>query len=212
LAALGLFYSAMARGTIVIVAPVAASGAVLPVLIGFARGDAIGVVSTAGIVLALAGALGAAWEPAAGQARGIAAGALLAAAAAVAVGLFFTLVEVASRADPYWSATIARTTACVLIVGYVLARRRSGSTGSGLPTGALIALAAIGITDALAEILFAVASTVGELGVVAVLSSMYPVLTVALAFVLLRERVHWLQSVAAGVALAGVVVLGYAVG
>jgi drug/metabolite transporter (DMT)-like permease len=238
LAALGLLYSAMTKGAIAIVAPVAASGAVLPVLVGFVRGDAISWLACAGIVLALAGALGAAWAPGTPQDKATAlTSGLLALGAAVCIGGYFTLIETASRSDPYWATTIARLVACAAILAFLAARwsaprlsltrrffapplvpqpvvphEQSGDAGGRLSTPVLISLAAIGITDALSEILFATASTIGELGIVAVLSSIYPVITVALAFFLLRERLRWPQTLAATSAIAGVILLGYATG
>jgi drug/metabolite transporter (DMT)-like permease len=219
--ALGFLYAAMARGQVAVVSPVAASGAVLPVLVGAARGDHVGTVAYAGIGLALVGALGAAWEPGETPSRGapraggpkaggLASGGLLAAAAAVATGLYLTLIDAGSRSDPYWVTTIARSTATVTVLAYLAARRGSTASGPRLSGLAIAALAAIGVTDALAEVLFATASTRGALGVVAVLSSLYPVVTAALALGLLRERLRWPQLCAVATALAGVVLLGTA--
>ena len=51
--------------------------------------------------------------------------------------------------------------------------------------------------------LFSVATTHGYLSIVAVLSALYPVVTVALAAVVLHERVAPSQRVGVGGALAG---------
>jgi drug/metabolite transporter (DMT)-like permease len=210
LASLGLLYSAMARGTMAVVAPIAASGALVPVAVGAVRGDAIGAIGWSGIVLTLAGALGASWQPGGENNRGrLIAGGLLAMGAAVMVGLFFTLLDVASEADPFWAATLARGAATVASLVFLATRWRSART-SRLTGGTLLGVAAVGFADAAAEILFAASSVHGEVGIVAVLSSVYPVVTAALAIVLLRERVHWRQALAAGGAVLGVVLLGYA--
>jgi drug/metabolite transporter (DMT)-like permease len=210
-AALGLLYAAMARGRMSLVSPVAASGAVLPVLIGAVRGDAIGAAAYVGIVLALAGALGAAWQPGAAPSQGrFMAGGLLALGAAGGTGLYLALIDAGSRSDPYWVTAVARSIATVAVLGYLVARRGSSAPGTRFPPAVVAALVAIGVTDALAEVLFAVASTRGALGVVAVLSSLYPVVTAALALSLLRERLRWPQLCAAAVALAGVLMLAAA--
>jgi drug/metabolite transporter (DMT)-like permease len=68
----------------------------------------------------------------------------------------------------------------------------------------------IGVLDAPADRAFATASTAGGLGEAAVLSSLYPAVTVLLAVVLLRERVRGVQAVGVLSALAGATLLGLA--
>ena len=53
--ALGFFYSALAIGTMSIVAPISASGAALPVLVGVATGDALSALVAVGLVVTMAG-------------------------------------------------------------------------------------------------------------------------------------------------------------
>jgi drug/metabolite transporter (DMT)-like permease len=64
---------------------------------------------------------------------------------------------------------------------------------------------AVGVADTGANGLFAVASDAGQDALVAVLSSLYPVVTVLLARALLAERITRPQGVGVGIALAGVV-------
>ncbi|MDI1466075.1 DMT family transporter [Catellatospora sp. KI3] len=215
LGALGLLYLAMARGNIAVVAPIAASGAALPVVVGLIRHDPSTALTWVGIALALAGALGASWERGSTEQKGsLVAGGLLALGSAISVGTFFTLLDYASHTDPYWATLFTRTTACVVSIAFVAYWRGSGRMAGplGLTPPTLLALAAIGVTDGLAEILFATSSTLGQLGPSAVLASMYPVITVTLAMLLLRERLRWHQAFAIVSALAGVVMLGYASG
>jgi drug/metabolite transporter (DMT)-like permease len=68
----------------------------------------------------------------------------------------------------------------------------------------LILLVAIGFADTGATLLYAAASTRGLLSIVAVLASLYPVVILALARVLLHERVARPQLVGVAVALCGV--------
>lgn len=63
---------------------------------------------------------------------------------------------------------------------------------------------AVGLCDVGANALFGFASGHGLLALVAVLASLYPVVTVVLAHVILGERLGRLQRVALVVALAGV--------
>jgi drug/metabolite transporter (DMT)-like permease len=66
-------------------------------------------------------------------------------------------------------------------------------------------LALVGVLNDAANVLFSVASTLGLLAVVSVLSALYPIVTAALARVVLGERLSGLQLIGAGIALVGVV-------
>jgi drug/metabolite transporter (DMT)-like permease len=68
-------------------------------------------------------------------------------------------------------------------------------------------LIAVGIADTAATLLYAAASTRGLLSIVAVLASLYPVVIVVLARVLLAERVARPQLAGVAVALAGVALI-----
>ena len=207
---LALIYTAMARGSIAVVAPVAASSAILPVLVGVSRGDSLSLVAASGIALALLGSVGAAWAPAPiGSRREMAAGGLLAFAAAAAVGLFFTLLELASRDDPYWAVITTRATACAAVIFYLAIRPNRQRATVPTSKGTFLALMTIGVFDALAEVFFAVASTSRELSLVSALSSLDTVVTVALALVVLGERMSALQACGVASALIGVFLLVY---
>jgi drug/metabolite transporter (DMT)-like permease len=69
------------------------------------------------------------------------------------------------------------------------------------------AVAAVGILDVGANALFVGALGHGLAGVVSVLGSLYPLTTVALAWLLLRERASLPQGVGVAGALAGVALL-----
>jgi drug/metabolite transporter (DMT)-like permease len=71
-------------------------------------------------------------------------------------------------------------------------------------------LAIVGVLDILANGFFALAATKGLVSVVAVLASLYPVVTVALARVVLKERLRAIQRVGAALALAGVALISAA--
>jgi drug/metabolite transporter (DMT)-like permease len=65
-------------------------------------------------------------------------------------------------------------------------------------------VALVGLADVSANALFALASGHGLLALVSVLGSLYPVVTVLLAHVLLDERLTRAQQAGVAVALAGV--------
>jgi drug/metabolite transporter (DMT)-like permease len=200
--AIGLvaFYRGLAVGTMSLVAPITALGALIPLAVDLAAGRSPGPVALAGMVVALAGAALAASAPGPASRRGLG----MAFVAALGFGGFFVLLaESADRDGALWGLIAARTGSVpIALVGVAVA-------GAGLAVGRrivpLIVLA--GVLDASANLMFAIGSQRGLVSVVAVLGSLYPVATVALASVVLHERLGRLQAVGAGVALAGVVMI-----
>jgi drug/metabolite transporter (DMT)-like permease len=69
--------------------------------------------------------------------------------------------------------------------------------------GALPVLALVGLCDVGANMLFSLATTRGYLSIVSVLAALYPVVTVALAAVVLHERIARTQRFGVIGALAG---------
>jgi drug/metabolite transporter (DMT)-like permease len=65
----------------------------------------------------------------------------------------------------------------------------------------------IGILDTAGNTLFAAASSLGDVSVVSVLATLYPVTTVALAALYLGERLARLQLAGVASALLGVVLI-----
>jgi len=206
---LGLLYLAMANGPILIIAPVAAAGAVLPVTAGLARGDPAGGLVIAGIACALLGALGAAWEPGNRGARPgrPSIGVLLAFAAAAAIGVFFLLLNAASKTDPYWAVGVMRLSSCAALAVVLPLTRGRGKPAVRPAGSAWRALIVIGLCDVAADTAFAAASGRGAVSSISVLASLYPVVTVLLARTVLRERVHGIQMCGVAAALAGVIML-----
>ena len=125
--------------------------------------------------------------------------------AALGFGFFFLLIDRATAAGvtPLWATGGARIGSIPTLLALNLAgRQRPPWPGRHLP-----ALAAVGIADTSANLLFAIAATLGNLGVVAVLGSLYPVVPVLLARFFLAERLARLQAAGVVLALAGVALM-----
>lgn len=202
LLALGAFYRGLAIGAMGVVAPISATAAVIPVAVGIATGERPSTVQVVGFAVALTGVFLASREPAAeGERRpGVAAGAGLALVAAAGFGCFFLLIDRASDGDVLWAILANRVTGVTVLVAMVLALRPR----LGIAAGDRRALVAVGVLDITANSLFALASTEGLVSVVSVLASLYPVVVILLAHIVLRERVHRIQQVGAVGALIGV--------
>jgi drug/metabolite transporter (DMT)-like permease len=208
--ALGAFYRGLAIGTMSVVAPISATGAAVPVLVGLAEGERPGLLQVAGMVAALAGVILASRESEPSEDMGAAhrkagrASVGLALVAAVGFGTFFVGVDRASAtAEVPWVIVISRSCSLLLVLVAALVTRPD------LPRDAVSfgALAMVGMLDLGANGLFALATTKGLLSVVAVLGSLYPAVTVVLARLVLAERVSRLQEVGIGLTLAGVVAI-----
>jgi drug/metabolite transporter (DMT)-like permease len=203
-AGLAAFYKALSLGTMSIVSPVVACGAIVPFAISLATGERPGALSLAGAALALGGAVIASVEERRSDAPNRARAIALAVAAAVALGLFTYFLGLGSReGSPLSTLTGARVGSLSLLVLLALGRRESLRVRRRW----LAPIAAVGLCDVAANALFALASRHGLLALVSVLGSLYPVMTVFLAHLVLHERLTRLQAVGVATALTGVAAL-----
>ena len=204
--ALAAFYRGLAVGTMAVVAPISATAAVVPVVVGVATGERPEAVQLGGIVLAVLGVMLASREEVEhGERRGLATGAGLALVAALGFGLFFVLIDSASEGDVWWALLVNRVTGVTMLLAVALVVRPS-TEYLELSDGRI--LVGVGAFDVSANASFAVASTEGLVSVVGVCSSLYPVVTVLLARFILSERVRSLQLAGVALALMGVVAIG----
>jgi drug/metabolite transporter (DMT)-like permease len=230
--AISCFYKALAIGSMSIVAPISATNAMIPFLVGLAAGERPSVTQLAGIAIAAVGVLLVASEraragdtigvaalpnepavvPAAVRAAGPAAqvprrnqrnAIVLALTAAVAMGLVLVGYDATARYDALWAMLGGRISSVVVFTAvFLVLRPRLEMRRSALPF-----VVAVGLLDTGANGLFALATTQGYLSIVAVLGSVYPVVTVLLAYGLLRERIAPHQMVGAAGTLAGIALI-----
>lgn len=199
LVGLAAFYRGMAVGAMSVVAPISATGAAIPVVVGVATGERPSAIQAAGLLLALAGVVIASREKGAAGPR-LAAGTGLALAAAAGFGGFFVGIDASSDGGVLWALLAARTFD-VALLGAVALALRPGLVPSGRDTRDI---ALVGFFDVAANALFALASTEGLVSLVAVLASLYPVVTIFLARAVLGERVRPSQGAGVVLALVGV--------
>lgn len=197
-------YRGMAVGSISIVAPISATGAAIPVVFGLARGERVGPLQGVGVLLALVGvvlASRAAQDSNGTASSRLASGVGYALLAALGFGGFFVLLHEASvSSDVLWAGAIQRTTGVCIMLLVVLARR----IPPRVDRPHLAALGIVGVLDTTANVLYGYASVSGLVSLAAMLSSLYPVVTVILARIVLRERMSGSQGAGIVLALAGV--------
>jgi drug/metabolite transporter (DMT)-like permease len=203
-AGLAAFYKALALGSMSIVSPLAACGELIPFGVSIATGERPAPLAIGGAALAFAGAVAVsvpehrAPEPARAQAV------VLATFSAVALGTFTYFLGLGSREGSPLSTLLGARLGSLLVLS---ALALVAGERPRLAARAALAVAAVGLCDMAANALFALSSTHGLLALVSVLGSLYPLVTVLLAYVLLGERLGRLQRTAVLVALIGVCAL-----
>jgi drug/metabolite transporter (DMT)-like permease len=231
---LAALYRGLAVGAMSIVAPIAAAGAAVPFAFGLLAGERPALAQGAGAALAVVGIVLAARERghsgeaadragvvgevgwrAEADGHGVAAsrrtrpngrlarGAPLALLAALGLGGFLVAIDGASEGDIGWAILVNRAASLALLslAAVVLRPRPPAGLRDGAPA------IAVGLLETSANTLIAIAMTLGLVSLVGVLASLYPVVTVALARVVLGERVARSQQLGAVAALAGVALI-----
>jgi drug/metabolite transporter (DMT)-like permease len=226
-----------------IVAPIAATGVAVPVVVGIAGGERPAALQLGGIATAVIGVVLASREEDAAlpdpmpsparrdRIRAAASGdrrrpparrdrsrpaasrdrtrspasisVLLALIAAIGFGTFFVALRSTARVNLAWALLAARASGAAVLVAAAAVER----TAPVRDRPALAALVVIGLLDLAANGFYALATRHGLLSVVSVGASLYPLATVLLARVVLRERVRRVQEVGIVAALAGVVLI-----
>jgi drug/metabolite transporter (DMT)-like permease len=130
----------------------------------------------------------------------------LALVAGVAIGLLGVAIAQLSDGHVFGPLTILRATEALLIGAIVIVGRHAWRPDRRLWPG----LAGVGVMDMAGNGAFILAVQAGSLAVAAVLSSLYPITTVVLATVILRERVT--RSHVVGIALAAAAIACIAAG
>lgn len=200
---LAALYRGMAVGAMGIVAPISAASPVVPLAVDVGRGASPSPAQWAGIAAVLGGIVLLAREPGAERRAPLAAGVALALVAALAFGLFIVGLDAAADDSVPWTIVTARGTSTALALVVALA----ASVSCRPPVRLLPAIAAVGVFDTTANILVAFATTKGSAGVVAVLSALYPVVTILLARVVLGERLDRPRRLGGVLALCGAAVV-----
>ena len=200
LVGLGAAYRGMAIGVVSVVSTIAATGPVIPLVVGLLLGERPKVLQFGGMAMALGGVVLLSFDRRPAGGRRLVPGVGFALLAALAFGLFLVAIRYASRPDALYAVlgTRAGSVAALLILGGIF-RSRVRFSSADVP-----ALVAVGVLDIGADVFFAFATRLGLLSIVSILSSLYPVATVLLALVVLQERMARLQQAGVVLALAGV--------
>ncbi len=214
--ALILYYRALAIGPAGIVAPIAAVSSALPVLASLIAGAALGVATLVGLIGVLAGLVvltrSAAGDDGAPGARSHSAvrPITLAFLAALCFGLAFLLIDAGTDRAPHSTLWVL----CGVQFGavpmpWLYTRLIDGGRALSLTRAraAWKPLLSVTALNMAADVALIVALREGPVGVISVMSSLAPAVTIALGHVIARERLTRAQAVGAALTLLGTLVV-----
>ncbi|MHC0429710.1 EamA family transporter [Streptomyces sp. O3] len=205
-----LLYRALASGVMSLVAPTtAAAAAALPVVAGVLTGDRLSALAVVGVLCALAAvllvSLSGDGTGASGDRRTLLRSMALALLAGAGFGAFFVFLAQTPSDTSLWPLVWARCASLTAILLFILVRRTSPALPARPARLALLS----GVLDMGSSALFLVAVRGGSLAVIGLLASLYPISTVLLARILLKERIRGIQHVGVALAVGSVVLLAW---
>jgi drug/metabolite transporter (DMT)-like permease len=198
-------YQGLVVGRMGVVAPLSAVlTAALPAVVGLATGERLSAVASAGLGVAVPAVALVSWQPRSseGPASGVRFGVL----AGCGFALLFVALDRAGTHAGAWPLLPGQAVAFLVVLPLALrlldpAAQWRRAAGPGVASG---------ILGGTANLLFLAATGVGQLAVVAVLTALYPAVTVVLARGLLGER--WTRPQTAGLIAAAVAVAAISAG
>jgi drug/metabolite transporter (DMT)-like permease len=199
-------YRALAIGPMSVVAPISATGVLIPVIVGIASGDHPSPAQGLGIVLAIVGMLVVVREssetaPAdATESRSLAIA--LAAASALGLGAYYLTVDGVQEGQTSWFLLVGQLSAAVVLAVVIVARHLA------LPSRAdRLKITYLGAQSFAAWAQTTAAFNAGHLSLTATIISMYPLVTVVLAVRVTHEALTRLQAVGLVAAFVGIALI-----
>lgn len=204
-AGIGLLYKGLSVGPMSMVAPVTALlSAAVPVMAGFVEGErpsgavALGMAAALVAIVLVSAEGGGSLRPS--DLRGL----TYALGAGLGFGLFFVALSHTGDDAGLWPLLAARA-ASVTVMG---ALAISGRVSRAVPGGSARSFTlAAGVLDIAANLLYLLAVRQGLLSVVSVLAALYPVSTIVLARIVLKERFARIQLVGMALALPAAILI-----
>lgn len=202
--ALGIvcLYQGLASARITVVAPITGVlAATIPVTVGWLSQGVPSWWRIAGIGLALVAVVlvSTSTDPLSDRPAGVRFGL----AAGIGLGLFNVFAARFSAGLVFGPLVVVRIVEALAIVTVILVARRPWR----LPRSVVPLAIAVGVGDMAGNAFFVLAAQAGRLDVASVLSSLYPVTTIVLAAILLRERVTRVHALGIASAAAAIVLI-----
>jgi drug/metabolite transporter (DMT)-like permease len=199
--ALMAYYQALATGSMGIVAPIGSLGVLVPLVYAYLDGDKPTTMQNIGIAAAIIGVVLASGPEFRGGTKS--APILLALGSAVFFGFVVLFMAKGGQINAPATVVVMRVSQVSVMLTLALVLRTLG----GLKREDVPLLAATGSMDAIANVFFTTAASIGMLSIVSVLGSLFPIATGILAWWFLKERLILIQYIGIVVTMAGVVAI-----
>lgn len=196
---LAALYRGFAVGAMGIVAPISAASPLVPLTVDAAHGITPGTLQWLGVACVVSGIVVLSRERSPLGGSRLAGGVALAIVAALGFGAFIVGLDASSDQSAPWAVVAARGASLSLVLVAVVIT----STSLAVPRRLWPMVVTVGVFDTAANVAVAFAVTKGAAGIVAVLSALYPVVTVVLARILLDERLTASRRIGGAITLAG---------
>jgi len=207
--AIALLYACLAIGPMSILSPLTAVvSAIVPLLIGLARGERFSPIGYVAIGIALVAVVLVGFVREARAVRPSLTGVLMAVGSGSMIGVYLAFLDLTPPESGLLPIITGRSVAVVLTfaaIGLLALLHRSTPT-TGWRGGLRFALAC-GVVDAAANVGLLLGLRIGELSVVSVLTALYPAGTIILAAIVLKERIAPVQYVGLALALTAAAML-----
>ena len=216
--ALLCLYASLALGPISIISPLGALvSAIVPAVIGVSfLGESFSVLGWLAIGIALVAVVLVGFVPGENVTLPKTRAIVLAIGAGIGIGIAVSSLARSPHDSGIAPIIIMRTTAALLLGAIVLVtalrQRKSNTNNSRTPITSkiLLTIMAAGSLDAAANIFFTLASRTGSLTVVGVLTALYPLGTILLARLVLKEQVATTQKIGVALTLTASLLLALA--
>lgn len=214
-AAMSALYASLAIGPISIVSPLSAVvSAVVPMLVGFAQGDRFSIWGLLALAAILVAIFLVGFVPGDDVRLPSAKGLILGTAAGVGIGIVLICLDHAPVDSGLASVILLRTVASIILGTFTLVmflKSRQPASAEPKPQRApfklWLAVFLAGLFDSSANVFFLLATRIGSLSVVSVLTALYPLGTIILARIFLKEKIARTQMVGILIALGASAVL-----
>ena len=185
---LGALYSALAAGRMGLAAPmVGVIAAIIPVIIGIAANGAPAILQLIGFAIGIVSLWLVSYSGGQLPERKILG---LAALSGLGFGMFLVLIDRVQSDAIFWPLAAARAASFLVMFAITVVSQRAWRP---VDNRQWVLISLSGLLDASANALFVVAAQFGRLDIAAVMSSLYPAMTVMLAWVFLKERLSKIQ-------------------
>lgn len=217
--AMSCLYAALAIGPISIVSPLTAViSAIVPAIVGVTQGDKFSLFGWLALGLILVATVLVGFVPGEAVRLPSRLGLLLGVAAGTFIGIVLVCLDQTPSDSGVAPIILLRTVGTAILGAASLiivsrARRTASAANSAVEKAKVsakvwVAVVLAGLFDSMANIFFILGSRSGALTVVSVLTALYPVGTILLARLVLKEKIAGTQSLGIALAIAGCMLLG----